>query len=691
MVWDTNVNVIATQKGLYDELETIDVSAALTRDSAAQMIWNALQAKEVKYEYNLVSENGQLVSKVTVVESKDYADLMAHKYGADTDEAGVLTKVTKDENKDTYNLFIDFGTTAKYTKVDTDCSDLIGQNIKVVNKDTDDVLGVFADEDCSVVAEGIIGQLKFDSANTDKSIKLDGTAYDMDQAVSATKVYRADGVSTNGTLDQQMTQGQAAWSVKLIDNDGDGDINVATITKVTVAQITYANNTGIRVGSTAYDFDDHNIYDGAAKDDWAVIVDPAYTANGEAIITKADTVSGQVTSVKTNNNQTTEVRIDGTWYKAAINDTTAIKNKVDLVVYGGMYFDVSAMTANLDIAVVTGVGNYDKMDKTASYKLMFADGKEQVVPVEKWDNYTGEDLSNAAWTGYLVTFDVDDGNYTLTTVKDAEKITTVDYAGTVTTSDYDGVKVTAVANDGYTKDISAVEIGSTDYDIAENAMIVLYDGDDYTYMTGADLLTKNDIAFTAGKRIMAALDGNEIIALYAVTGTSISSGDEQYGYITSVGEELNAAGDTKLYIDVIVNGEKKTDVETDKSSVGSFAKGDVITYTMDGDVMNITEVTSDFSNKAAIKEFNNSRVIFYNNTYNDPDQRVTLADDVVVIAIDSDDTDDILYAGKDLVKANGIFDATGAQTGWYKNAMYHLDGSKIDVIFVEIDADSQFV
>ncbi len=35
---------------------------------------------------------------------------------------------------------------------------------------------------------------------------------------------------------------------------------------------------------------------------------------------------------------------------------------------------------------------------------------------------------------------------------------------------------------------------------------------------------------------MAALDGNEIIALYAVTGTSISSGDEQYGYITSVGD-----------------------------------------------------------------------------------------------------------------------------------------------------------
>ena len=54
--WDTNVNVIATQKGLYEGLENMDVSAALTRDNAAQMIWNALQAVEVEYTYTLVRE-----------------------------------------------------------------------------------------------------------------------------------------------------------------------------------------------------------------------------------------------------------------------------------------------------------------------------------------------------------------------------------------------------------------------------------------------------------------------------------------------------------------------------------------------------------------------------------------------------------------------------------------------------------
>ena len=42
--WETNVNVRAAQKGLYDGLETLDTSAAVTRDQAAQMVWNAMQA-----------------------------------------------------------------------------------------------------------------------------------------------------------------------------------------------------------------------------------------------------------------------------------------------------------------------------------------------------------------------------------------------------------------------------------------------------------------------------------------------------------------------------------------------------------------------------------------------------------------------------------------------------------------------
>ncbi len=36
--WATNVNVRASQKGLYEGLESMDTSAAITRDNAAQMV-----------------------------------------------------------------------------------------------------------------------------------------------------------------------------------------------------------------------------------------------------------------------------------------------------------------------------------------------------------------------------------------------------------------------------------------------------------------------------------------------------------------------------------------------------------------------------------------------------------------------------------------------------------------------------
>ena len=62
--WAVNVNVKATAKGLYEGLESIDATKALTRDNAAQMVWNALNAYEVEYKTTLVTENGQLTTQV---------------------------------------------------------------------------------------------------------------------------------------------------------------------------------------------------------------------------------------------------------------------------------------------------------------------------------------------------------------------------------------------------------------------------------------------------------------------------------------------------------------------------------------------------------------------------------------------------------------------------------------------------
>ena len=48
-MWSVNVNTDAVVAGLYAGIETIDMSAPLSRDNAAQMIWNAPQANTVTY------------------------------------------------------------------------------------------------------------------------------------------------------------------------------------------------------------------------------------------------------------------------------------------------------------------------------------------------------------------------------------------------------------------------------------------------------------------------------------------------------------------------------------------------------------------------------------------------------------------------------------------------------------------
>ena len=66
-MWETNVSVRAVQAGLFQGLDDLNPSAPLSRDSAAQMIWNALNAGEVEYVTQTVTDdNGQTATKVVL-------------------------------------------------------------------------------------------------------------------------------------------------------------------------------------------------------------------------------------------------------------------------------------------------------------------------------------------------------------------------------------------------------------------------------------------------------------------------------------------------------------------------------------------------------------------------------------------------------------------------------------------------
>ena len=113
--WATNVNVRAAQKGLYEGLEKMDTSAAITRDNAAQMVWNALQAYEVEYKTTLTTDSkGQLTSQITVQDKVDgnfqKITLMQDKYEAKKVDAGILLTCSKVDGKDYYSITTEDGT-----------------------------------------------------------------------------------------------------------------------------------------------------------------------------------------------------------------------------------------------------------------------------------------------------------------------------------------------------------------------------------------------------------------------------------------------------------------------------------------------------------------------------------------------------------------------------------------------------
>ena len=141
--WATNVNVVASQKGLYEGLESMDTSAAITRDNAAQMVWNALNAYEVEYKTTIITgEDGKLETIVTVQDkvvgtTSDKITLLKDKYNAWVN-VGTLTGISSntititmsDADKAVSDLEPASGVnTVSFSKLTTDYSNLLGQKV----------------------------------------------------------------------------------------------------------------------------------------------------------------------------------------------------------------------------------------------------------------------------------------------------------------------------------------------------------------------------------------------------------------------------------------------------------------------------------------------------------------------------------------------------------------------------------
>ena len=396
--WASKTNALADENGLLDDVTT-SFTGPCPRQYAAQLIYNAIDAPTV------VLRDGEYTNMklVTGIHGQnDYNPTIGEKYMGLTKATGILYYV-KEDNKGTYSLNLveqistgaksskwDNAKEDKFTKVKKDYTDLLGQEVQVLYKDSDDVFGVYSTDKNEVVVEttaGLIDSLK----TVDKTFEVDGTKYKYD---SNFVVYKANNTTADSTnvativSDEGNFQYKPADAVNLVSMNDDDKIDYAVVIPTTVAKVTYAGSKSITLNNSigSIDTEDVDTYEGLKKNDWVLYTAEADGTAYNATVEKLEPVTGTVESVK----NTTEIKIDGVWYKQAAGSAKA-GDKVTAVVYGGYYYDIDKNAGSAsadDVLFVYEAGKLNNGVTTTGVEasVLFADGTTQTVRVEKMVN-----------------------------------------------------------------------------------------------------------------------------------------------------------------------------------------------------------------------------------------------------------------------------------------------------------------
>ena len=718
--WATNVNVRASQKGLYEGLESIDVNAALTRDNAAQMIWNALNAYEVEYKTTLITDSkGQLTSQITVQDKLVQGNegfvkitLLEDKYESYTD-TDILTKVEWNDTDKEYKYTIGTGDGAYTYQSATDFSDLFGMKVKVVytrDKKSNDikVFGIVP-KDSKILATGILDDIEYSDTN---EIKVDGTKYKTDNDASDLTAKAFRGLAN--TADQKVFKKvsnkyelntsdsadtlKAYYTVKVIDNDNDGKADLVVYLPVTVAKVTYAGTKSITAGAS-YKYEDHDIVSGLEKDDYVVITAKANTAKDRANIVKADIVSGKVTATKAG-----KIQIDSKWYTLAGSLTTGdynVGDSYDVAVYNGFAFSSDATEeASKDILFVSGTKDFDQYagetNGTVDAKVYFLDGTNKTITITKVGGnkldkttYDGQGVAATKLAGKLYTYTVKDGNYELKVLN--------------STNNKAGYKDYASGTFDATKDT----IGN--YAIADDAVVFVKDSSETKIVSGKTVKDWGSNFGTSGEVLVSEINGIKYAKVAALVNTSATkpaaSGDYLYAYLTDdtyVGQTKDADEDDALVFTVF--GEKGAATLYDTDDVGAtgydvanFKKGQLIEYKEDGDkiievkvISNTTEIKTTQIKTVAITgvEDKNKGLVYFLDSTTDAavssntgkSTSLKLDEDAYFVKID--DAENTAEAGSRSEVTVAHSETNGKKTA---NAYIAVVGGKIVAVYYDVD------
>ena len=621
--WASKTNALADENGLLDDVNT-SFTSACPRQYAAQLIYNAIFAPTVVWR-------DDAYTNVTLLGTDNKT--VGEKYMGLKTSVAVLKGVTKETNKSTYKLSLDAPTTEQlndstiisgsianntakiqqsFTKIAKDYSALTNRVVKVLYKNSDEVYGVYATDDSSVL-NGVVGDYKISGGK----VKYDGTKYAIKSDAGKVKVdtdttatvaigtYLLD-TSVSGAANKGLNKASDAKAIL-----EDDEVKSFEVTSYMVGKVSYVGKDYVNVtnkaasadpskfsGYTKLDKDSCNSdISGLKKDDYVIITNSK--VNGKLDAVKADTVEGKITSTRDGGN---DVRIDGNWYTSALDSNTnlALSNTVTVVLKNNYIVVVDDVkTGSTDVALMIDAAKGTSVGAKWQADMLFADGTRKVIDIDtdEIDSTStshahkstifnnGETLSlvTDATKPVLVTYEQSGSKYILKTI--VENTSTHKFAG------YEQEIKSAPATNWYVKDGKVVALESnkttTKSYINESATIFLqYGSDDYKVVTGAamkkwgesykfsaDLLADNSNGYPYAK-----------VGFVKSTDSKNPTGsDKTYAYIFGVENNAKDANNNEYVEYNVWNGSEKTTIKVKHSAASAYEKGNVVEYTLDSD------------------------------------------------------------------------------------------------------------
>ena len=474
--WATNVNVEAnnaTPNKLYAGILGIDPSADLSRDNAAQMIYNGVQDHMMTKSPAMTITNGE----ITWEYKKSAQTILNTKYNAkvytavvlSNEYAGVAGTSKTGEFKVRAFLADDEAiTSTTMTVKGTVDLDLLGKSVKIIIADTktggvyNTVYGEPMLADINNIYTVSSNKTQTKAASFKEEVESEGVDSTTIHAGkdAATPVYLNYVASATTFADLEAVKAATANGkiIEIIDNDGDGDVEYIMIKTPAIGQVTTYNANGnsgkgyitvaaksaYPTGTTAISAEKFEKVIGVedvAKDDFIAFI----KLNGTYFVEKLETVTDVVTKKVGNN----EIVVAGETYKNSelvsaydadgsidLKAATAVGEEVTLYLdptgYVAYTSGAEVATSYAFLYAIENVGDITG----ARARAVFADGTKDVINVvsikddsttykvgatnasEKLTAYVGagKTLDPATFDGQIFKYSESDGEYKLTVV-----------------------------------------------------------------------------------------------------------------------------------------------------------------------------------------------------------------------------------------------------------------------------------